>query len=232
MLQITWNTYPFKRELYKSGCRFDYEKKAYIWPDTNEIRVFCENRKLEITEIADIDIWEEFEVQQQNLRAEKRAEKYRKRAENYNEKADQTDISQQERDFLLLWEPIKVGHHSERRHRKLIEKSNRTMDKKMEFYNKSEEAEWKAEYRENRKFYTKAEKEERKNRAKTIRTLAEKLRISEHKIWDTYLGWHTTWTIEKINNKTVRLVNWGMRDIAYSQDRDSYVKRVREEHKI
>lgn len=41
-------------------------------------------------------------------------------------------------DFLVLAEPIKVGHHSEKRHRALIQRNHDRMDKAMGFQKKSE----------------------------------------------------------------------------------------------
>ncbi len=56
------------------------------------------------------------------------------------------------------------------------------MDKQNQFFNKSDEAERKAEYRRNKKFYTEDEKISRKKRAKEARELAEKLRRNDHKV--------------------------------------------------
>lgn len=79
--------------------------------------------------------------------AERKAERYStasansvKKASNYYEKANT------HRDFLSLGEPIKVGHHSEKRHRKMIENSCNNMDRMVENYNKAEEQSRKAEY--------------------------------------------------------------------------------------
>jgi hypothetical protein len=44
-----------------------------------------------------------------------------------------------DKDFLSLGEPIKIGHHSEKRHRKLFENAHRNMSKCVEFSNKSED---------------------------------------------------------------------------------------------
>lgn len=55
-----------------------------------------------------------------------------------------------DRDFLSLGEPIKVGHHSERRHRKMIDDAWNNTGKAVEFYEKADEHESKAEYWEKR----------------------------------------------------------------------------------
>lgn len=55
-------------------------------------------------------------------RARRKAEIYEQAAENaYKRSEEYFRRSQKDADFLSLGEPIKVGHHSERRHRKAIE---------------------------------------------------------------------------------------------------------------
>lgn len=53
-------------------------------------------------------------------------------------------------DFLSLGEPIKVGHHSERRHRKMIDDAWNNTGKAVAFSEKASEHESKAEYWEKR----------------------------------------------------------------------------------
>lgn len=54
--------------------------------------------------------------------------------------------SNKDADFLSLGEPIKVGHHSEHRHRKMIEDAWNNMGKSVEFSDKASEHEIIAEY--------------------------------------------------------------------------------------
>lgn len=56
------------------------------------------------------------------------------------------EASHEGRDFLALGEPIKVGHHSEKRHRALIERNHKRMDKAVEEGKKVEQHESKADY--------------------------------------------------------------------------------------
>ena len=56
------------------------------------------------------------------------------------------EASKEGRDFLVLGEPIKVGHHSERRHRKLIERNWERMGKSVAESEKAKEYERRAEY--------------------------------------------------------------------------------------
>lgn len=58
--------------------------------------------------------------------------------------------SNKHRDFLSLGEPIKVGHHSERGHRKMIDDAWNNMGKSVEFSDKANEHERVAQYWEKR----------------------------------------------------------------------------------
>jgi hypothetical protein len=72
--------------------------------------------------------------------AKKKAERLQNAAVNAENKSTQYwKASNKDRDFLSLAEPIKVGHHSEKRHRKIIEQANNNMRKSVEFSDKSEE---------------------------------------------------------------------------------------------
>jgi hypothetical protein len=79
--------------------------------------------------------------------AEKRAEKLESYAENAEKKSTAYyEASNEGREFLALGEPIKVGHHSEKRHRALIERNWNRMGKSVEYGKKSEEYKSRAEY--------------------------------------------------------------------------------------
>jgi hypothetical protein len=59
-------------------------------------------------------------------RLKKKAERVKNRVEKLNSKSDEYyEKSNKDRDFLCLAEPIKVGHHSEKRHRKAIENAQK-----------------------------------------------------------------------------------------------------------
>lgn len=79
--------------------------------------------------------------------AKQRAERRRAWAESAERKSKEYfDKSNKDRDFLSLGEPIKVGHHSERRQRKAIEDAWNNTDKAVAFSDKATEHESKAEY--------------------------------------------------------------------------------------
>lgn len=79
-------------------------------------------------------------------RAKRKAEKYEQASINADKRAHEYfRKSEKDADFLSLGEPIKVGHHSERRHRKMIEDAWRNTGKAVEESNKSEAYHDKAE---------------------------------------------------------------------------------------
>lgn len=76
-----------------------------------------------------------------------KAEKYETLAEKREAKSDQWQSKAQEgRDFLVLAEPIKIGHHSEKRHRALIERNDKRMRNCIAEQDKAEEYQRKADY--------------------------------------------------------------------------------------
>jgi hypothetical protein len=79
--------------------------------------------------------------------AKKKAERYQNWAVASENKSNAYwEASQEGRDFLSLGEPIKVGHHSEKRHRALFERNHNRMSKAVEEGKKVEQHESKAEY--------------------------------------------------------------------------------------
>lgn len=80
-------------------------------------------------------------------RAAAKVEKLEGYASNAEKRADKYyQASQEGKDFLSLGEPIKIGHHSERRHRKLIERNWIRMGKSVAETEKVKEYERRAEY--------------------------------------------------------------------------------------
>ena len=79
--------------------------------------------------------------------AKKRAEKLQGAALNAEKKSTEWyEKSNEGKDFLSLGEPIKIGHHSEKRHRALIERNHNRMSKSVEFSKKAEEYESRVAY--------------------------------------------------------------------------------------
>ena len=79
--------------------------------------------------------------------AKRRAERRREWSVSADKKSiEYSKKSNNDIDFLSLVEPIKVGHHSERRHRKAIEDAWYNMGKSVEFSDKATKHEREAEY--------------------------------------------------------------------------------------
>jgi hypothetical protein len=84
-------------------------------------------------------------------RAKNKAERYSRWASSAEEKSNEYfNRSNKDRDFLSLGEPIKVGHSSEKRHRKIIEESWNNMGKSVAFSDKADAHADKAAYWESR----------------------------------------------------------------------------------
>lgn len=80
-------------------------------------------------------------------RAKAKSERYNSWADSAQKKSNQYyEASNEGKDFLSLGEPIKVGHYSEKRHRALIDRNWARMGKSVEFSNKADAHESKAEY--------------------------------------------------------------------------------------
>lgn len=79
--------------------------------------------------------------------AKRRAERRREWSASAERKSrEYYEKSNKDADFLSLGEPIKVGHHSEHRHRKMIDDAWNNMGKSVEYSNKAAEHERLAEY--------------------------------------------------------------------------------------
>lgn len=80
-------------------------------------------------------------------RAKAKAERYSNWAASAEKRSTQFyEASNEGRDFLSLGEPIKVGHHSEKRHRALIQRNWDRMGKSVAESEKAQQHESKAEY--------------------------------------------------------------------------------------
>ena len=141
--------YKFAPNVFLAKCEEKYEKGDIIIVETkhgkeNESIVFnlvTEKGGFYYYSIVRAD---GFNVQE---RAKAKAEKYESWASSAaNKSAQYQEASNEGRDFLVLAEPIKVGHHSEKRHRALIDRNWARMGKSVEFSDKAEAHEDKAAY--------------------------------------------------------------------------------------
>lgn len=145
--------YKFAPNVFLAKCEEKYEKGETIIVETkygkeNESIVFNLIFEREGFYYYSIVRADGFNVQEW---AKQRAERRRDWA-NSAEKKSTTyyNVSNKDRDFLSLGEPIKVGHHSERRHRKAIDDAWNNMAKSVEMDQKASEHERIAKYWEER----------------------------------------------------------------------------------
>jgi hypothetical protein len=91
---------------------------------------------------------DEFNIQEY---AKQKAERYQSWANSREKKSNEYyQASQEGKDFLALGEPIKIGHHSEKRHRALFERNYNRMAKSVENSKIAEQHQSKAEYWESK----------------------------------------------------------------------------------
>jgi hypothetical protein len=84
-------------------------------------------------------------------RAKRKAEQYENWADSAQKKSNAYyEAANEGADFLVLAEPIKIGHHSEKRHRALIERNYNRMANSVKNANKAEQHEYKAKAWEKR----------------------------------------------------------------------------------
>ena len=131
-------------------CDEEYEKGDIIQLETKYGKeVDCEVCNL-IVKTSDKYFYSIVKIEEQSY-AERKAERYENASINsINKSNERMNAAQEGREFLSLGEPIKVGHHSEHRHRALIERNNNRVDKAMEHLSKAEEQQRKAEYWESK----------------------------------------------------------------------------------
>lgn len=79
--------------------------------------------------------------------AKRKAERLQSASNNAAKKSNEYyEASKEGKDFLVLAEPIKIGHHSEKRHRALIERNHNRMRNSVAYSEKAGDYQSKAEY--------------------------------------------------------------------------------------
>lgn len=80
-------------------------------------------------------------------RAKRRLEKISSWIDSANSKSDEYyEKSLKDKDFLSLAEPIKIGHHSESKHRRVIQQAQENASKSVEFMKKAKDYEARLDY--------------------------------------------------------------------------------------
>lgn len=143
---ITGNTYPNRRQLRALGCLFDRNEMGYIvCADNSEAFDFASEHGLDVAHYSATE--EQLTPASGERLREIRQDRIDRRNARLLDRADRADrraqeardrISPHEREFLSLMEPIKTGHHSERRHRKLIERANNSSARAAKEVNKAQ----------------------------------------------------------------------------------------------
>lgn len=141
--------YKFVPNVFLAKCEEKYEKGETIIVETKYGK---ENESIVFNLVFERDGFyyysivraDGFNVQEW---AKRKAERYLEYAVSADKKSNEYyNASNRHADFLSLGEPIKVGHHSERGHRKMLEQANSNMSKCVEFSDKAEERQAKAVY--------------------------------------------------------------------------------------
>ena len=148
------NTYvKFAPNVFIAKCEEQYEKGEVIDVTTkygkeNECIVFNLIGKKDGFYYYSIVRADGFNVQEW---AKAKAERRKEWASSADRKSTEYfERSNKDREFLSLGEPIKVGHHSEKRHRRMIEEVHNNMCKCVEYSDKAEEHERASRYWEAR----------------------------------------------------------------------------------
>ena len=149
------NTYKkFAPKVYVAACDERHEKGSTIIVTTkygkeNECIVFnLVGRTSEGKFCYSIVRADGFNVQEW---AKRKAEKYTNYAQSAAKKSSEWhEKSKEGKDFLALGEPIKIGHHSEKRHRALIERNWNRLGNAVKFAEKAKDHEETAKYWESR----------------------------------------------------------------------------------
>jgi len=140
----------FCPNVWVAECEEEYKKGEIIELETQYGKtVECEVYNL-IGKNSEKFFYSIVRIEEQTY-AQRKAERYHNAAQNHMAKSkERYQASQEGSEFLSLGEPIKVGHHSEKRHRALIERNWNRMGKSVEYAEKAQESERRAEYWENK----------------------------------------------------------------------------------
>jgi hypothetical protein len=135
---VTGDTYVHRRELRRLGALWNSEAKGYIAPLAviDAVRAYASTHAgLDVAEFeaSEADVTPATGERLRELRQarlDRRRERLLSQAANAEKRAEaaRNRISPHERDFLRLMEPVKVGHHSQRRHEKLLARARKSFE--------------------------------------------------------------------------------------------------------
>jgi hypothetical protein len=135
---ITGKTYPVRREIKALGGKWSPDNEGWVLPESQHeaAKALVERHGLDI-DTTEVDPIELERPTGERLRAirqaklDRRAEKRLARADRLEKQA--VEVMKPVQPYMnmeFMTEPIKVGHHSERRHRKLRERIHNKIDQK------------------------------------------------------------------------------------------------------
>lgn len=203
MYLITWETYLLRREIKSLWYKWSKDDNWWIWTNKNIKEILNNNSKVYMEEIENKELPEMTKLDYEIAYAKKRLEKWENKQEKKELESQTTSLSQVERDFLRLWEPVKIWHHSQRRHEKLLEKVNKDWERRWQAHKEAEEAEDKKEYWEEKLKELEAKKNWTWKNAK--QTKQEKIEYikSNIKVWDKVMYMRQICKVLKINKNTI-----------------------------
>ena len=149
VLHITGNTYPVRRELRNLGAVWNADEKAYLVhpgkdPQFHVFDILRDrykgqykldfNRKPAPSSAFEALTGEALRAYRQG-QLTKKIELWRQHAARLDAQGQAIDARLKPYDDYAFWtEPIKIGHHSEQRHRRLRERLSTLMDKKLDLW--------------------------------------------------------------------------------------------------
>lgn len=153
---VTGDTYVHRRELRRLGALWNSEAKGYIAPldkvaALQQYAASHEGLDVSPFEATQDDVTPATGERLRELR-QARQDRYRERllsqAANAEKRAEaaRNRISPHEREFLALMEPVKRGHHSQRRHERLIERAQKSFLDAGREYSEARKLRERAEY--------------------------------------------------------------------------------------
>lgn len=206
---ITWDTYTIRKEIKaKFNAFWNADHKGRACPKEDGLHEFCGLHNLEIIEL-DEPVEQESDIDKRIRYVKKRLEKW-SNVEAKNESIveasyEKSKLLTNNYDNAILTEPIKIWHHSEKRHRKLKETIWKNLEKRHEAYEKIDEAQDKKEYREAELKLLESKKAGTRKNAEQRRTEESERVKNSLKVWDKVIYNRTECTIEKMNAKTCKL---------------------------
>jgi hypothetical protein len=180
VMLVTGRTYPHRQELRRLGAVWHESEKGYIVPSQHEaaVRDYATRQGLTLDRVdVDADAFEP--VQGEALRAsrqrglDKKITAWRAQADRLEAQRRAIDAKLHPYNDMAFWtEPIKVGHHSEQRHRNLRARLSALMDKQYVLGRDAAALREKADRLEQQGARVKGDADARRQRARTLRDVA------------------------------------------------------------